>query len=893
MKIVSCFVRSFGTLKDTEFDFSNGLNTFLCDNGLGKTTLISFIKAMLYGLDYKQGGAKFYERTRVLPWDGSDCGGSLTIEVSGKEYRIERSFGKKKTDDKFTLIDVDSMRESNDYDENIGEELFGVDKQSFEKSLYFGQSSLGTGITPSLNAKMGNISNVKDDMTRFDEAIKSIDNAKALYEKKSKTNPGKINVLDVEIKLCEEAINHIGVLEKAVFERKRSIDEKRIRIEDLVKTKEELSEKIKEAGKRKEKEGALFAKQEQLEKLEIERQKTLEYFGGSIPSEEEIERMQDTQRQLVEKTSRLEEIRGRLPGEERAEFLTSVFAGENRITDQIIEKSHEEAKQIAKLRLSGEKTSLSEANERELSELKEFFKEKLPTSEEIGGYLQLTERITKEDTRLQALDSSLREAENSLREAKEGAGGPYFVLGLIGVILITAGVVLGLFLPSGTISIIGLLAGLVVGTIMLVISIIFFHQERVNRKRMVKFGEERVLSLKDRIRASENEISDAKSKCSEFVGLFLPKSEEDILGKLMEIQRRLDDHGRLLKISEENKKDTAENTDALAELTMNLYTRLAGAEEKYGFNLHRDQNEEALLDMLVNDLREYDEYLKNIEAVKALEKEIEDISESLALGLEKYKVEEDKTTSQILLALKGTLESANALLKQMKTLEEEIIILSEEGKNNEETSLEELQENMVMLDASYEPLVADRAKEEEELKRLLNEIEENEERSRRLPALQEKRDELTKRVHVLVETKRYLEQARDDFLSVYMKPLRDGLDRYVGMFVPEGLSDDVEIDLDMELNVKLLRKGQTLTGDYLSEGYKDLAALCARLALIDVLYKGEKPPIFMDDPFTNLDEKKIQRALVILGQLSSKTQIVYFTCHESRAGVIYKSLYQN
>ena len=58
--------------------------------------------------------------------------------------------------------------------------------------------------------------------------------------------------------------------------------------------------------------------------------------------------------------------------------------------------------------------------------------------------------------------------------------------------------------------------------------------------------------------------------------------------------------------------------------------------------------------------------------------------------------------------------------------------------------------------------------------------------------------------------------------------------------------------------------------------------LCARFALVDVLYRKEQPVILLDDPFTNLDEDKIDRALRLLTEIARERQIIYFTCHESR-----------
>ena len=51
MKLIKCYVSSFGGIKDYTYDFCGGFNEIKQDNGWGKSTLATFIKAMFYGLD--------------------------------------------------------------------------------------------------------------------------------------------------------------------------------------------------------------------------------------------------------------------------------------------------------------------------------------------------------------------------------------------------------------------------------------------------------------------------------------------------------------------------------------------------------------------------------------------------------------------------------------------------------------------------------------------------------------------------------------------------------------------------------------------------------------------------------------------------------------------------
>ena len=68
-----------------------------------------------------------------------------------------------------------------------------------------------------------------------------------------------------------------------------------------------------------------------------------------------------------------------------------------------------------------------------------------------------------------------------------------------------------------------------------------------------------------------------------------------------------------------------------------------------------------------------------------------------------------------------------------------------------------------------------------------------------------------------------------------------------------------------------------------SAGQRSLCAFCFRMALLENMYPGERPFLILDDPFVNLDAAHMDRVRQVLQKLSEKWQLIYFTCHESRA----------
>ena len=93
MEIKSLWIGSFGKLKNVSLRFGPGCNLLYGENEQGKTTLLSFIKAMLYGFSGSSSDPAKNERRRYKPWSGEKMQGTLTLEAGGHTYRIERSFG--------------------------------------------------------------------------------------------------------------------------------------------------------------------------------------------------------------------------------------------------------------------------------------------------------------------------------------------------------------------------------------------------------------------------------------------------------------------------------------------------------------------------------------------------------------------------------------------------------------------------------------------------------------------------------------------------------------------------------------------------------------------------------------------------------------------------------
>ena len=298
MKLISCYIENFGLLHGTNFNFSKGLNCCISDNGTGKTTLTAFIESMLYGIgDTRKQAIDDNPRKKYMPWQGGKFGGSLTIQAGKKKYVIERSFGAKSADDTFRLIDADSGRVSEDYGEDIGEKLFGIDRDGFLRTAFLSEKNIqGKNDNKSISAKLSDLVGVDGDVGGFDDALKLLEERRKFYFKKG--NTGEIANVKERINECQRKIDAISELETQMAEKEdalRAINAEKQRLkalEDEHKAKLEVISKQREKSAHEERYATML---ETVNKEKARLEDTKKFFAAGIPSSEAIDKARDAQ----------------------------------------------------------------------------------------------------------------------------------------------------------------------------------------------------------------------------------------------------------------------------------------------------------------------------------------------------------------------------------------------------------------------------------------------------------------------------------------------------------------------------------------------------------------------------------------------------------------------
>ena len=289
MRLISCYIAGFGTIRDQNFTFKPGLNAILEENGWGKTTFSVFIKSMFYGMEYNRSTKNLIERHKYEPWDKGAYGGSLVFATGERQYRIERNFGHTNKQDSFRLIDLATNQESNDFSDQVGEELFCVDRESFEKSIFIPQNALDTGITDAMNARMGKGNRMnREDVTHFEDAIKGIETQIRDYNRNSKTNTGKLRLLGQKISDKQEAADRIEATREAARMTEADLVCKREKLHRLEEEKKGLNERISEQIGREQALGALRQKRQQLSEDRKEMEEYRAFFAKGLPGPEQM-----------------------------------------------------------------------------------------------------------------------------------------------------------------------------------------------------------------------------------------------------------------------------------------------------------------------------------------------------------------------------------------------------------------------------------------------------------------------------------------------------------------------------------------------------------------------------------------------------------------------------
>ena len=349
MKISKIYISAFGGLKDTTLELGDGLNVIFGENEQGKTTVMSFIRAMFYGTGKKTQSLENSLRVKYTPLDGSPMGGRIWFEQNGKEYCLERIFNKSDSTDKTTLTDL-TTGEKTPVTNEIGSRIFGIGGEAFRKSFFISgerNSEVDEVANGDLNARLSAVALTGSEDTSFQKIEKRITTAKEKVLSRTE-RAGTLAVLRKQRSELEELYEKAKTDAKRKFELNSLIGETEEKIGELSKKaraiKRLLSKKedIKNAEKLKE----YLDCKEKLDELNAD----LMTPGGSIIDAAFISKIRFCKAKLLPKTELIDRLKGELEGLEEAEKMAGSLSVEeaqkkyDELKEDVVSFENEKAK---------------------------------------------------------------------------------------------------------------------------------------------------------------------------------------------------------------------------------------------------------------------------------------------------------------------------------------------------------------------------------------------------------------------------------------------------------------------------------------------------------------------------------------------------------------------
>ena len=144
MKLLELHIDGFGKFHDRTISFEDGINIIYGKNEAGKSTLHTFIRGMLFGIERGRGrAAKNDLYSKFEPWGNSGTyEGWLRLEKDGTIYRIERRF--RKDNKSLKVINETRGREEEPTPVFMNELLGGLNETTYNNTISIGQLKSAT-----------------------------------------------------------------------------------------------------------------------------------------------------------------------------------------------------------------------------------------------------------------------------------------------------------------------------------------------------------------------------------------------------------------------------------------------------------------------------------------------------------------------------------------------------------------------------------------------------------------------------------------------------------------------------------------------------------------------------------------------------------------------------
>ena len=639
MKLIKCYIENFGKLHNYSYNFEDGLNIIKEENGFGKTTFATFIKSMFYGLDSAVNvKTEKSDRKKYYPWQGGNYGGNIEFEINNKQYKIERFFGKKASEDTFKLYNLSTNLESNDYTENIGEEIFKINKSAYERSTYIPQGQIQIEMEDSLSAKLGNVLESDNDINTSEDAIKKLNESKKVFKK----DKGKGGLIDES--------------KDKLFELQRKLENSKTDLETLDARKEQLNIKI-----------------EEIKQLDEKRENAQKILANKIEQD----------RQMAKKQTYNTYLENYKSSEEKYLKLKEFFSNgvPEDIELEILAKKNQE---LEKTKIEINNYNFSEEEKNTLLELKNIFDGKNITLDDIDKSIVYCSKVQEIENNINKLKLEEENAKKTLdkinaEKKKNKISVIFTILGIVCFIIGILFVVLNL----------QRVAGIILIAIGMVVSILSFVNKSKNIKEEHTQYKDTIKNISEKINQAKVENEKMNLEINRVLESFYPKSEENSarILNLTNLKEKLSLYKKL-QIEKSQKESLLQNAiikkqklendlkteflkyfDSIEDSYSNLLQKLIIQKSEFESTVKQYQ-------VAKNDKSDF-ESKNNIEEIQNI-KEISDISEEdLKNSINQYNIQIDRLVDEKN-QIKNQIEFLENKIDEYDYLESDIEVLKEE-----------------------------------------------------------------------------------------------------------------------------------------------------------------------------------------------------------------------
>ena len=888
MKIISCHIDNFGKIKDFDYTFKSGINVICEENGWGKSTLSVFFRVMLYGFENENAKDAYKcERKRFKPWSGGIYGGKLIVEAGDKKYCISKIFADKPANDEVDIRDAITNIKIDLKGQSLGEKIFDLGRESFSRTVHITQNHCQTVTDSNINAKLGHITDDTNDINNYESVVKELNDA--LNKLTPKSKKGKIKNLQIKISELEHEIRDrksteltFNKLTQSVVESKTEENKLKAR---LIKVREDIS-RVTEYEKNH------ARKEIYNEILNVYKERKREYnarkeeFGELIPSREDMEKFSGDIKLLAK-------YKWQSKGFEFNEDEECFFKDNEKIFapgmpgEGEIEAVNKDIRLLNELKDRIDNSKLPIDVVTRLTELEEKFSNGIPSRERMNE-LEIKLQIKNEkqqDLRQKQANLSMLEKLYEERKAKaekdkeESIKKKKTIIATGFILLICAFMSAFVFRLS------------ILGLTTVIISIIVLVSGLMIKIKNEDTDHTQIDNLLFEISKDKKEIYDIDTLVEVFKSEYPFDYGNNFQMSLYNIRNDVMDYEKLSKLREKTTSD--KDKISFEKLNNKIYSYLL----KYNptlMSVKTDYREYAsCLTAIENRALKYKELKQKKKNQQDLAFHIKETEDTIKMFLDKIgwsNGEADDNYDKILAIIneklfsyENSLKEYNDICNKKKQFESEnedydVLIKSEQiidiepdldKLNEERKKIEERLEIVISNIRTYQKQLDESEERLDTIKETLELIEE----------IEEEKEKAEEKFELYQKTLKYLTEAKQRFTNKYTGPIKDNFNKYYDM-LNDCNADDYCVDADINLSKEV--HGILRSIDYLSVGQKDIVGICMRMALIESMYKSEKPFVIFDDPFTNFDDNSVNRAKDFINKIGKEYQVIYFTCHKSR-----------